>query len=375
MLIWLNYLLGCAGRARRQASGCRLLNRRCPGAGSVAESRLGSSDRMEIANMRLLAPGVLALLTWSAATLAPAAADTRFQRWLEELRLEARATGMRREILDRALTGIRPIPRVVELDRRQPEFTLTFREYMDRVVPEARVRRGRAKLRENGPLIGRIARTYGVQERFIVAFWGIETDFGRVTGSFPVVASLVTLAYDGRRSAFFRRELLNALRILDEGHVEVSAMLGSWAGAMGQPQFMPSTFVAFAVDGDGDGRKDIWTSKADVFASAANYLSKSGWKGDPNLGPAGAVARRIRRRSRRSGRSSSESGRGKSSAFDDPTVPLCRPGICRPPSFSRTGRTALRSWFYNNYRTILKWNRSTFFAIAVGSLADGIGDG
>ena len=324
--------------------------------------------------MRLLAPGVLALLTWSAATLAPAAADTRFQRWLEELRLEARATGMRREILDRALTGIRPIPRVVELDRRQPEFTLTFREYMDRVVPEARVRRGRAKLRENGPLIGRIARTYGVQERFIVAFWGIETDFGRVTGSFPVVASLVTLAYDGRRSAFFRRELLNALRILDEGHVEVSAMLGSWAGAMGQPQFMPSTFVAFAVDGDGDGRKDIWTSKADVFASAANYLSKSGWKGDQTWGrpvqlPGGfdvdladlKIIKRIGAWQKLGVR------RSNGAALPTRDLPASVILADRPngPAFL----------VYNNYRTILKWNRSTFFAIAVGSLADGIGDG
>jgi len=133
-------------------------------------------------------------------------------------------------------------------------------------------------------LLEEVAQKYGVQARFIVAFWGIETDFGRITGGFPLVPALATLAYDGRRSAYFRKELLNALEILDGGHIAPKDMVGSWAGAMGQCQFMPSSFLNFAVDGDGDGRKDIWTNRKDVFASAANYLSRSGWKGDQTWG-------------------------------------------------------------------------------------------
>ncbi len=294
-----------------------------------------------------------------------------FATWLEGLRAEARERGIGAEILERAFKGVVPIPRVIELDRSQPEFTLTFQEYLDRVVPGSRVHKGREKLAENRALLERVAERFHVQPRFVVALWGIETDFGRLGGSFSVIASLATLAYDGRRSAFFRKELLAALTILDEGHIAPEDMKGSWAGAMGQNQFMPSSFVGYAVDFDGDGRRDIWQTRADVFASAANYLASQGWRDDRTWG------RRVRL------------PEGFDFAAAGPKVgkPLGywqRLGVRRADGGALPTRQLEASLVlpegeggpaylvYSNFETILKWNRSTYFAIAVGQLADRI---
>jgi membrane-bound lytic murein transglycosylase B len=303
-------------------------------------------------------------------------ADERppFDQWLAGLRAEALARGIKAATLESALTGIKPIPRVIELDRKQPEFTLTFRQYMERMVPDARVEKGRQKFREHSALLETIGAKYGVQPRFIVAFWGIETDFGRVTGGFPVIEALATLAYDGRRSAYFRKELLFALEIVDAGHVAPKSMVGSWAGAMGQTQFMPSSFRSFAVDHDGDGRIDLWTNVGDVFASAANYLARSGWKGDQTWGrpvrlPKGFDAKLV--------------GTGTSKTLGE----WQRLGVRRLDGGDLPQRGLKASvvlaegpnepafLVYSNYQTILKWNRSVFFAVAVGYLADRIGDG
>ncbi len=223
---------------------------------------------------RLLA-AALAGLVLALPTVAWAGED--FAAWLQGLRRDALAQGIGAATLDQALTGLQPIPEVIELDRSQPEFTLTFQEYIDRVVPQARIDRGREELATNRDLLARVSRQYGVPAHVILALWAVESDFGRRTGSYPVIAALATLAHDGRRSAFFRKELLDALHILDEKHITLELMMGSWAGAMGQNQFMPSSFRRFAVDYDGDGRRDIWTDRADIFASIANYLSQSGW--------------------------------------------------------------------------------------------------
>ncbi|HSK40595.1 MAG TPA: lytic murein transglycosylase, partial [Arenibaculum sp.] len=232
-------------------------------------------DRMGAATRWLLS-GVFALLVlgWSAGN---AGAATDFAAWVGDLRREAVGRGISTCVLDAALHGVAPLPRVIELDRKQPERTITFARYLDRVVTPARVRRGRALHAEHRALLEEIGHRYGVQPRFIVALWGIETDFGRNTGGFDVIAALATLAYDGRRSAYFRSELLDALEILEQGHVRPEAMKGSWAGAMGQCQFMPSSFRRYAVDADGDGRRDIWSTLPDVFASTANYLGQAGW--------------------------------------------------------------------------------------------------
>ncbi len=319
---------------------------------------------------------LLSLVVMVAAALlfgAPArAADPDFAQWLDELRVEAAARGIRQRTLDRALTGVKPIPRVIELDRRQPEFTLTFEEYLDRVVPASRVETGRHKLAENRALLDRVAREYGVQARFIVALWGIESDFGRHGGGFSVIAALVTLAHDGRRSAFFRGQLFDALTILDEGHIEPEKMIGSWAGAMGQNQFMPSSFVRFAQDYDRDGRRDIWTTKADIFASAANYLERSGWRRDQDWGrevrlPAGFDHRLATLEINKSLAQWQALGvrrpDGGDLATDAPGASLVLP----------EGEGGAAYLVHDNYATILKWNRSNFFAIAVGRLADAIG--
>lgn len=305
----------------------------------------------------------------------PAQAETlSFARWLEDLRQDALRHGVSAATLDSALSGIKPIARVIELDRKQPEFTLTFRQYQERVVPKARVEKGKRKLSENRTLLKKVGKKFGVQPRFIVAFWGIETGFGRITGGYPVIAALTTLAFDGRRGAYFRRQLLDALTILDQGHIDIARMVGSWAGAMGQCQFMPSSFLAYAVDFDGDGRKDIWNSKEDVFASAANYLSRSGWRDDQTWGrpvklpqPFDLYLADLKLRKRLS--EWQRMGVRRANGADLPKRDLMASVVLAE------GPAGPAFVVYNNYRAILKWNRSTFFAVAVGSLADRIGGG
>ena len=202
------------------------------------------------------------------------ASAVTFDEWIAEVRAEAASRGVSEAVLDKAFSNVKPIPKVVELDRKQPEFRLKVDEYLSRVINQRRINTGRRLLAENADLLNEVAEQYGVQPRFIVALWGIETDYGRVTGGFPVIGALATLAYDGRRAAFFREQLLQALDILEQGHIAPAAMKGSWAGAMGQSQFMPSSFHSFAVEHDGDGDKDIWQSREDVFGSIANYLAR-----------------------------------------------------------------------------------------------------
>ena len=292
--------------------------------------------------------------------------------FIQGVRQEAVHSGIKGVTLDRSLAGLQPIPRVLELDRKQPERTITFEEYLQRVVTQGRIETARRKLGENRPLLDEIGRRFGVQPRFIVALWGIETDFGRVTGSFSVIAALATLAYDGRRSAFFRKELMNALRIVDEGHIRPEAMLGSWAGAMGQNQFMPSSFLSYAVDWDGDGRRDIWSSRADVFASIANYLSTVGWHGDQSWGrevrlPHNLDQAQVGLQVRHPLDFWQRSGLRRADGGELPVVrgmeaSLVLPGGVEGPAFL----------VYDNFRTIMKWNNSTYFASAVGYLADGV---
>lgn len=291
--------------------------------------------------------------------------------WTDDLRREAIERGIAPATVDAALDGWQPIERVIELDRSQPEFTLTFSEYLDRVVPTSRVQRGRQLLAEYRNLLDVVARRYGVQPRFVVALWGVESDFGRRTGDFPVIGALATLAYDGRRSAYFRRELLDALQILDDGHISVDRMRGSWAGAMGQLQFMPSSFRRFAVDYDGDGRRDIWDSTADALASAANYLARSGWRDDQTWGrevrlPKGFAADLVGRDVVKPLSEWQALGvrRADGGALPrrDLLASVVQPGGSDGPAFV----------VYEDYRVLLKWNRSDYFATAVGLLSDRI---
>jgi membrane-bound lytic murein transglycosylase B len=264
---------------------------------------------------------------------------------------------------------LQPIPRVIELDRRQPEFTQTFWRYLDARVTEGRIKRGRQLLAEHKDLLDRIERRYRVQPRFLVAFWALETNFGDYLGSFPVIGSLATLAHDPRRSDFFRSQLLAALTILDEGHITVDSMFGSWAGAMGQPQFMPSTFVRFAVDEDGDNRRDIWHSLPDVFGSAANFLSKSGWQGDKTWGrevrlPEDFDLDLAGLHIEKTLTAWQILGIHKINGDALPRVNI-KASVVLP-----AGHGGPAFLVYKNYRTIMVWNRSDLYAIAVGHLAD-----
>src|ERR1700704_1038644 len=204
------------------------------------------------------------------------AAEGDFNGFLAGLRRDALAQGIRSGTVDLAFRYIQFLPRVIELDQHQPDHKLTFAEFMTKVVTQQRLDDARRHLAENLPLLQRVQQRFNVQPRFIVALWGIESDFGKTQGSYSVPASLATLAYEGRRGALFRGELIAALRILDQGHIRADNMLGSWAGAMGQCQFMPSTFLSYAVDFDGDGRRDIWNNRTDVLGSIANYLARLG---------------------------------------------------------------------------------------------------
>jgi len=312
------------------------------------------------------------LLAFAALMLAPAAAHAQedFATWLTALRAEARSQGISDQTLNAALDGIAPIQRVIELDRDQPEFTQTFWTYLGKRVSASRIERGRALLKKNADLLRRIQAQYGVQARFLVAFWGLETNFGQYMGSFPVIGSLATLAHDPRRSDFFRAELLDALRIVEGGHVSPASMKGSWAGAMGQPQFMPSTFVRHAVDDDGDGKRDIWNSLPDVFASASNFLKRSGWQEGETWGrevtlPSGFDLELGGLKLRRTLDEWQRLGVRHANGSDLPRVAgmqasLILPGGHRGPAFL----------VYQNFRTIMVWNRSILYAIAVGHLAD-----
>jgi len=293
--------------------------------------------------------------------------------WLEILKNEAIKKDIRVSTFERALSNFKPIQRVIDLDRRQPEFTLTFEQYLRRVVPKQRVNKGRGKLTKHKVLLNQIGKTYGVQPRFIVALWGVETDFGRIDGGFPVIHALATLAIDGRRSKFFRSQLITAIRILDQGHITLDRMRGSWAGAMGNFQFMPSSFVSFAIDYDNDGKRDIWQNKYDSFASAANYLSKSGWRNDQTWGREVRIPKKFDKnlvglKNRKNISEWRKLGVLRVDGRDLPKRNLMGSLVMVNGPNSRIFLT------YSNYLTILKWNRSKFFAIAVGMLAEKIGE-
>jgi len=294
-----------------------------------------------------------------------------FQSWLDGFRSEALLSGISEETLNDAFAGVSLISRIIELDRNQPEGRQTLAEYLTRVVPASRVKAAQTRFARHRTLLEQVAAQYRVQPRFIIALWGIESDFGRYTGGFSVINALSTLAYDGRRSAFFRSELINALQILESEDMEVRAMTGSWAGAMGQTQFMPSSYQRFAVDYDQDGRSDIWTSHADIFASIANYLAQAGWNydqtwGRPVLIPKNLDLRLVGLEISRPLKVWQELGVRRMDGRDLPVREL--EGSLIMPN----GTEGISYIVYRNFRTILDWNRSTYFAVSVGTLADRI---
>ena len=312
-----------------------------------------------------------ALAVTAAAATTPAwAQEERFEAFIASVKAEARRAGIRDATLAAAFAGVAPNQHIIELDRRQPEFTLTWPEYRARVLPDTRLAAARENYARERALLQRAEATYGVDSRVILGIWGIESAFGSNKGNYRLVEALSTLAWEGRRAAYFRKELLNGLRILDAGDVSASHATSGYAGAMGQPQFMPSSYLQYAVDFDGDGRRDIWDSRADVFGSVANYLARNGWRrGEPWGQPVRVPA----------GFNPAEAGRDNRRSLGD----WMRLGITRPDGagFSRpdpVGGLVLPDGagpgegylVYANFNAIRRYNPSDFYALAVGLLGD-----
>lgn len=294
---------------------------------------------------------------------------TDFSAWLSHFRTEALQHGISPQTLEKAFAGISANPRVIELDRKQPEKKMGYAAYRKTVVSQARIDQGRQLLRDHWSQLQIAQNRYGVPAEILVSLWGIETNYGENTGGFDLIESLATLAWEGRRAAYFKKELIAALQILQAGHISRKNFKGSWAGAMGQNQFMPSSWKTYAVDGNGDGRKDIWTTRADVFASSANYLAMNGWN---NSYPWGWAVRVPDHASLKTGMDHPRDLQDWIKAG----VRLLDGGV---PQGAANLKAALvipdggegRAYLVtSNYKVIMSWNRSTYFAVSVGSLGD-----
>jgi membrane-bound lytic murein transglycosylase B len=311
---------------------------------------------------------LVASLVWAGSSAGEPAGFAACVRNLESV---AVASGISEATAKHVLGGVRHLERVIELDRTQPEFVRTFGEYYRVRVTASRVADGRRLLRENAALLRRLQRDYGIPGHYLVALWGLETNFGSYFGNMSTMDSLTTLACDERRSAFFTTQLMDALRIVDDGDMEPEAMQGSWAGAMGHVQFMPSVFRRYAVDDDGDGRRDLWTSRRDALASAANYLKQAGWQpgfrwgrevrlpGDFDYAAAAQTPTRPLK---------DWVAAGVRNAFGGRLASADLPATLRLPSGHR-GPAFLT---YPNFEVIMEWNRSESYALSVGNLADRI---
>ncbi len=309
---------------------------------------------------------------WAASTAPSLAQNPSFTTWLEGFRTEAMAAGVSAEVFDEAFEGVTVNQRVYELNDNQPEFSRAIWNYLDSAVSEARVTGGRSKMAEQGSLLSVIEQAYGVDAEIIVAIWGLESSYGAILGNYDTIQALATLAFEGRRTGFGRTQLIGALKIIQNGYANRNELKGSWAGAMGHTQFIPTTYLSYAVDHDADGKRDIWNNLGDVFASTANYLSVSGYRQNEAWGaeahlPAGfdyALA---------------------DTAIHKPLVEWAAMGLTQPNGASLLQRLDpnMRSRLilpagargpaflvFDNFGAILKYNRSTAYALAVGLLSE-----
>jgi len=308
-----------------------------------------------------------------------------FKHYVVQLKQEALTQGFEQSLIDESFAKIKFHKRAVKADRKQPEKVETLDTYLPKRVPNWKVKKARVLYKEHKEMLTRIGNDYGVQPRFIVALWGLETNFGKFTGGYNVVSALSTLAYEGRREVFFKKQLWAALTILDEAHIKVENMKGSWAGAMGQNQFMPTSFLAYAVDGDGDGKKDIWTNQVDIFSSMANYLQKEGWSDEltwgrqvklpPNFDISFAIPKNTgSRKNWLKAWSNTEKtlaqwqtlGIRRTDGTNLPNVNI-KAALVFPDD--ENGRAYLA---YDNYKSLMHWNLSYYFVSSVGHLSDRI---
>lgn len=310
------------------------------------------------------------------ATEAPATAEApnhsqAFAHWVEAFRASARASGISDTTLHAAFDNVRYLPQVVEADRAQPEFSRAIWDYLDSAVSATRIARGQEKLRQLQAQLAPTVERYGVSAEVLVAIWGVESSFGRFMGDIPTIDALATLGYEGRREAWAREQLLAALKILQSGDIRRDQMVGSWAGAMGQTQFIPSVFLAHAVDADGDGRRDIWGSVPDVMASTAHFIAHSGWQAGQVWGTEVRLPPNFDYASAEQRRSSTEWADAGVRSADGAPLPamdhasLLLPAGARGPAFL----------LGNNFRTILRYNNATSYALAVSLLAQRLAGG
>lgn len=316
----------------------------------------------------------IVLGTALAIAVAPAADGAGFSECIVGLQARALGQGISPTVVDEVLGRVSHIDRVIELDRAQPEFTTTFADYFNRRVTRQRIEQGQELIANHRELLERIQRETGVPPHVLVSFWGMETNFGRNFGNMPVPDTLATLACDTRRSEYFSGELMDALRIIDGGDITADRMQGSWAGAMGHVQFMPSVFLRYAVDGDGDGKRDLWGSVPDALASAGNFVRGIGWKAGQSWGQEVALPK---------GFSYDLAGRGQRL----PVSEWYRLGVMAAlgdalPSGEieaslviPSGHAGPAFLVYDNFDVIMRWNRSEYFALSVGHLADRIAGG
>lgn len=323
--------------------------------------------------MNRTAAAIMGLWAVLAASTA-AAREPDFNDWLKGFRAEAQAAGIRDDILDQAFDGVRVNDRIIELNENQPEFSRPIWEYLDGALSEARVSEGREKFAENRSLLSLIETAYGVDAEVITAIWGLESSYGDLMGDYDAIEALATLAWRGRRTGYGRSQLIGALKILQNGYAERDQLKGSWAGALGQTQFVPTTYLAYAVDHDGDGKRDLWADLGDVFASTANYLSASGYLQNDPWGTEVTLP----------------NGFDYSLADENVRKPLAEwaaSGIFGPHGESLIGRFDPNArarvllpagaqgpafLTFENFDAILKYNRSTAYALAVSLLSERI---
>lgn len=299
-----------------------------------------------------------------------AQAGKSWDKWVSEVKQEAISEGIEPALVDKAFRNIRePSRRVKHYSKSQPEHRLTFNKYRKTRASKYRILLGKRNYKKYDELLNEVGNFYGVDPCFIVSLWGMETSYGTFMGKFPVIKSLATLAYDSKRKKFFRKELIQALHIVNEGHVSLHKYKGEWAGASGQPQFLPSSFTRYAIDYNQDGRKDIWSTKADVFASIANYLKNKGWE----TGEPWAVEVQLPRNF-----DMSQEGkriRKPVSEWQNMGVTLPKGGDLPRQDLEASiikpyGGPAMLA--FKNFRVIMRYNNSTYYAGSIGYMADKI---
>ena len=311
-----------------------------------------------------------AVVLVSCAQAAPLRTQSGYN-WLQGIEQRAIDNGVSPATVHEALDSFTPNPRVVELDEKQPETTVAFAAYRRHTVTAARVGKGAALRRRYAAELDAIEARTGVPPQITVALWGIESSYGGNMGDFETVNSLATLAYQGRRADFFQSQLFAALHILDQEHMNADELRGSWAGAMGQCQFMPTTYLKYAVDGDGDGRRDIWNDPVDVMASIANYLAVEGWRRDQTWGREVRLRRPVVADEVGLGHARSLAEWSKQGVTRIDGSPLSRRDL-QASLIQPDGAEGPSFLVYDNFRALMRWNRSTYFATAAGLLADEI---